>query len=174
MDMAVRDILAREPSFREAPLMREVFRLLDPPSTKPAAKPAPASAAPAPTAPVAPVAAKPVSVVAHLSGIAERLLGVDPGALNPSRPLSWQGFDSVMALDLIKAVKAELGVSLDPAAVTVGPSIQELATLVGPVAAPAPATAATPALAAAPAPAAPTDLRGRLAATPRSARASRS
>jgi aryl carrier-like protein len=170
MDMAVRDILAREPSFRDAPLMREVFRLLDPPSAKPAAKPAAAVRTPA--APVAPVAAQPVSVVAHLSGIAERLLGVDAGTLNPSRPLAWQGFDSVMALDLIKAVKAELGVSLDPAAVTVGPSIQELAALVGPVTvtttAPAPAPVAP---APTPTPAAPTDLRARLAATPAAQRA---
>lgn len=55
------------------------------------------------------------------------LLGFEPGELDPKRPLAWQGFDSVMALDLQRRIDARLGVSLPMSSLTHGPRLAELA-----------------------------------------------
>ena len=75
-----------------------------------------------------------------------RLLGVDAGSVDRKRPLSWQGLDSVMAVDLQRALQRDLGVSLPLDRLTVGPAILEIARLASERGATAaPAASATPA-----------------------------
>lgn len=177
MDMRAKDILARDPAFANAPLMREIVRRIQGRPVVPAASVAVVpAAAPKPATPTAPagllarLAATPASdrasaLQAAILRLAAAQLGIEEGSLSPTRPLSWQGLDSVMALDLVAGIRKETGVSLDPAAVTVGPSVAELTQLVLPkIVLPDPAAAPpAPAVLLAAAPAAP-DLRGRLAA----------
>ncbi len=140
MDMRVHTILERDPAFANAPLVREIMRSLGrAPTTAsaPAVAPASAPVAPPVAAPVATAvdvlkslapAARPAQASAELATIVEGLLGVDAGSLSRTRPLSWQGFDSVMAIDLNRAIGQRFGATLPQEAVTVGPSVDELAT----------------------------------------------
>lgn len=168
MDMRLPTIVRRAPETAQAPLFREAMRDLagDAPA-------APATPAPAPTAAPAPVVATPLdhlkatppaergrALTAALAGLAEAQLGVDPGSLSPSRPLAWQGLDSVMAVDLHAAIAEAYGTSPSVDELTVGPAVEELADrLLKQLALPAetvPLPAAPPAAVAGPAPAAAT------------------
>jgi acyl transferase domain-containing protein/aryl carrier-like protein len=133
MDMRVRDILAREPGFKDAPLMREIMRDVLGEAPR-AAAPRPTAPPPAQAAPPAPPAVTPAltgdrreALIETISGMAGKLLGFAPGELDPKRPLAWQGFDSVMAIDLRARIRAELGVDLDADLLVGGPKVTELA-----------------------------------------------
>jgi acyl transferase domain-containing protein/aryl carrier-like protein len=188
MDMRVRQILANSPAFEHAPLMREVMKDVlgkapsgptPLPSPKPAAPAAPAAASAldqlAATAP----AQRREELIRRISALAEKQLGVEPGSVSRGRPLAWQGFDSVMALDLHGDLRKTFGVDLDQGAVTVGPSVEELTDLVLPqlklpaaaVPLPQPAVVTPTATPAAPTSPAPVGLLASLAAAPATARA---
>ncbi|MCB9680977.1 MAG: SDR family NAD(P)-dependent oxidoreductase [Alphaproteobacteria bacterium] len=152
MDMRVHTLMQRDPAFVDAPLVRELVALAQggkraAPTPQPAstanaaAPPSPVANTPsaAPAAPPAsfvdvvrskPVGERKAVVAARLAELAEDLLGIERGSLGHSRPLAWQGFDSVMAIDLNEAIARTLGKGVKQEAVTVGPSVDDLADLV--------------------------------------------
>ncbi len=64
-----------------------------------------------------------------LTGLVAHLMRMEPGELHPSRPLSWQGFDSVMAVDLQQAITERIGVEVPLDKLAMGPSLDEIASL---------------------------------------------
>jgi aryl carrier-like protein len=67
------------------------------------------------------------AIIAFLTMESERMLGFSAGELDARRPLAWQGFDSVMAVDLHARIKQAMGVSLKLDVLTGGPRLDELA-----------------------------------------------
>ena len=65
-------------------------------------------------------------LVDYLRGIASRILGLRQTALDPHRPLSAMGLDSLMAIELKNAIQTNLGIALPVAVLVSGPSITEL------------------------------------------------
>ncbi|MCB9663329.1 MAG: SDR family NAD(P)-dependent oxidoreductase [Alphaproteobacteria bacterium] len=123
-----------------------------------AAPPPPARAALPDRAAVHDLAARPAEerlgvLTEALRGQAEQLLGVEPGDIVATRPLAWQGFDSVLAIDLGMAIKEAWGLELPQASLVVGPPVREIAEqLLAALALPAEATSAPPPARSAPPP----------------------
>ncbi|MGC6494771.1 MAG: SDR family NAD(P)-dependent oxidoreductase [Myxococcota bacterium] len=141
MDMRVRDLHRKDPRFKTVPFLREVIELIEGPEhpSPPAAEGRVTNDAPVAVVQTAlgrlarvPATGVEATLLKELARLAEDQLGVDPGTVSPTRPLSWQGFDSVMALDLARAIEDQLGVRLDQQTVTVGPPLKELAELILP------------------------------------------
>lgn len=65
-------------------------------------------------------------LVDYLREIASRILGLRQTALDPHRPLSAMGLDSLMAIELKNAIQTNLGIALPVAVLVSGPSIKEL------------------------------------------------
>lgn len=103
---------------------------------------------PSPPAPPPPAASPPSDAPSTLDALAqevERLLGHDPGGLDRERPLAWQGFDSVLAVDLQQRITARWGVTLPIDLLATGPRLTELAArLPDAPAAPVPSPAEPP------------------------------
>jgi acyl carrier protein len=109
-------------------------------------------------APRAPGAGESAARLADLVRWTEELLGFRPGEIDPSRPLAWQGFDSVMAVDLHKRIERETGVHIPLDRVLPGPKLAELVEEITsrlPSAPPTRAAPAVPQVVAAPASASP-------------------
>lgn len=131
MDLRARDLLARDPAFGDAPLMRELVATLrsagatTPSAPVSAAAPAPTAPAPAPAAAATPRDRDGLASV--IAALAADLLGVTADEVQVQRPLAWQGFDSVLAVDLQRALAARYGAELPHDLVTTGPSPRDLA-----------------------------------------------
>jgi acyl transferase domain-containing protein len=85
--------------------------------------------APRPAADAAPKAApraEPADPAALVLATAARLLGAPEAEIDPRRPLAWQGFDSLMATELKRAIDRAFGVDIPADEVVSGPSVQEL------------------------------------------------
>ncbi|MFM2160493.1 MAG: hypothetical protein RLZZ383_5, partial [Pseudomonadota bacterium] len=121
MDLRLTELAAAHPGVRRAPLFRRQFPRApsETVATQPTLAPAAVETANADTGSLP-------EVVTHEVA---RLLGVAPAEVDRKRPLSWQGLDSVMAVDLQRALLGRLGVRLPLDRLTVGPSIDEIAGL---------------------------------------------
>ncbi|MEN0066478.1 MAG: SDR family NAD(P)-dependent oxidoreductase [Myxococcota bacterium] len=60
-------------------------------------------------------------------------LGLPPHQLEPRRPLTWHGFDSLMAIELKRSLDAAIGTSLPSAPFLSGPSLQGLVDALAPM-----------------------------------------
>ncbi len=115
-----------------------------PVSPSPAPTPTPAQPPAAPSAP----GAGPVPEALH--HLVAELLGFEPQDLDPTRPLAWQGFDSVLAVDLHGVLAQRWGVDVPMDLLATGPRLTEIAgylpdtPIVAPTA-PAPSAPAPPA-----------------------------
>ncbi len=126
MDIRLATLAANDPAFVHAPLMRRLTRGLRPAAASPAPSRTvhavlPERAVPPPAATIGRDAQ-----LADLVRWTEELLGFRPGEIDPQRPLAWQGFDSVMAVDLHKRIERETGVHLPLDRVLPGPRLAEL------------------------------------------------
>ena len=74
---------------------------------------------------------RPALLTAGLTRLCAGILQTDAGELDVSRPLAWQGFDSIMAVDLKKLLDSDLGIDVPHGDVVTGPSITELTLVVG-------------------------------------------
>ena len=88
------------------------------------------------------------ATLAWLLSTSEELLGFQPGELDPGRPLAWQGFDSVMAVDLYRRIRDGLGAPLPLDRLLNGPRLTEVADELAAVVDPSRLTAGEPTLAA--------------------------
>ncbi|MPY81351.1 MAG: hypothetical protein GEV04_23700, partial [Actinophytocola sp.] len=67
----------------------------------------------------------------YLIGKVARVLGSAPERIDPDRPLTELGFDSLMAVELTSAIKTDLGVQLPVVKVLEGGSSRDLARAAG-------------------------------------------
>ncbi len=125
MDIRLATLAANDPAFVHAPLMRRLTRDLRPAAAPPRPQTVPTVLPEHVVAPPA-IAVGRDAQLADLVRWTEELLGFRPGEIDPQRPLAWQGFDSVMAVDLHKRIERETGVHLPLDRVLPGPRLAEL------------------------------------------------
>ena len=61
--------------------------------------------------------------------VGARVLGTSPSTLDPERPLNELGLDSLMGIELVNRIEAELGVPFPTEKIVGGPSIRMLARI---------------------------------------------
>jgi NADPH:quinone reductase-like Zn-dependent oxidoreductase/acyl carrier protein len=64
-----------------------------------------------------------------IRGVGARVLGASPSGLDPARPLNELGLDSLMGIELVNRIEAELGVPFPTEKIVGGPSIRMLAAI---------------------------------------------